>query len=234
MERWRGGGARRRLSSHRRRQDCSRSAALGRNAGSNSPILRLVVVVPSLALLDQWVVALETELGPIAWSNRPLLGRKQVSQHPGQANVVVINTARAVADDGSSVAGATFWSWTNATGPVLLRTLEPCRFPLPCTLGLSATPVREFDDGFERYVEPALGPVIFEYDYVDAKRDGILSDFALHHFRVPLTTPRRFNPERAQVDGAVLGSRSTRHVAPLQPSRSSKAMPVPRSYFTSV
>ena len=33
-------------------------------------------------------------------------------------------------------------------------------------LGLSATPERECDEGFKQYVVPAVGPVIYEYDYV--------------------------------------------------------------------
>ena len=55
-------------------------------------------------------------------------------------------------------------------------------------LGLSATPVREFDDGFERYIEPALGPVVYEYDYARARSEGVISPFDLHNFHFDLTT----------------------------------------------
>jgi superfamily II DNA or RNA helicase len=54
------------------------------------------------------------------------------------------------------------------------------------TLGLSATPEREYDEGFEIFVRPALGPVIYEYNYVDAARDGVISPFALHNVRVQM------------------------------------------------
>ena len=42
------------------------------------------------------------------------------------------------------------------------------------TLGLSATPRRQYDSRFEEYVVPRLGPVIFEYGLVAAHRDSVL------------------------------------------------------------
>ena len=147
--------------------------------------LRLVVIVPSVALLDQWVVALETELA-ISSSDIALFSGEGKASIARRANVAVINTARTL-PRGLFADGRNFLvvdECHRAGAPENARALS---IPGACTLGLSATPVREFDDGFERYVEPALGPVIYEYDYVDAKRDGILSDFALHNFRIPLT-----------------------------------------------
>jgi len=54
------------------------------------------------------------------------------------------------------------------------------------TLGLSATPIREFDSGFEDYVAPALGEVIYEYSYADALEDEVITPFRLRNVRVPL------------------------------------------------
>jgi superfamily II DNA or RNA helicase len=45
------------------------------------------------------------------------------------------------------------------------------------TLGLSATPERQFDDLFAEVIEPRVGPIIFDYDIIAATKDGILSDF---------------------------------------------------------
>jgi superfamily II DNA or RNA helicase len=59
------------------------------------------------------------------------------------------------------------------------------------TLGLSATPVRDFDDGFERFIAPALGPIIYEYDYAAARADGVISPFELHNFHFELTERER-------------------------------------------
>ena len=35
------------------------------------------------------------------------------------------------------------------------------------TLGLSATPEREYDSGFEEIISPILGEVIYNYDYIE-------------------------------------------------------------------
>ena len=36
------------------------------------------------------------------------------------------------------------------------------------------------------FVEPVLGPVVFEYDYASARRDGVITPFTLHNFRFDL------------------------------------------------
>jgi superfamily II DNA or RNA helicase len=53
-------------------------------------------------------------------------------------------------------------------------------------LGLSATPEREYDEGFEEYIYPTLGPVIFTYGYVEAYNDGVIVPFKLTNVRVDL------------------------------------------------
>ena len=54
------------------------------------------------------------------------------------------------------------------------------------TLGLSATPEREYDEGFKIHIEPRLGPVIYRYTYISAARDGIICPFSLINVRVDL------------------------------------------------
>jgi superfamily II DNA or RNA helicase len=51
-------------------------------------------------------------------------------------------------------------------------------------LGLSATPEREYDAGFLDQLKPALGDIIFEYDYVHAYADGIIAPFVLINIRI--------------------------------------------------
>src|SRR5437868_5591198 len=57
------------------------------------PELRLVVIVPSLALLDQWVVAIETELD-VGANEIALFSGESKASKARRANVAVINTAR--------------------------------------------------------------------------------------------------------------------------------------------
>jgi superfamily II DNA or RNA helicase len=54
------------------------------------------------------------------------------------------------------------------------------------TLGLSATPERDYDDGFEQQIGPALGSVVFSYDMNQARQDGVIAPFSLVNVRVPM------------------------------------------------
>lgn len=148
--------------------------------------LRLVVVVPTIALLDQWVVALDTDAGVNGAEVATFSGEGR-SSTLGLANVAVINTAREIADLFGDEAPTMLVvdECHRAGSPENARALL---IPARMTLGLSATPVREFDDGFDRYIAPALGPVIYEYDYASARRDGVIAPFILHNYRFPLSS----------------------------------------------
>jgi len=54
------------------------------------------------------------------------------------------------------------------------------------TLGLSATPERQYDEGLADVLKPALGDIVFTYGYDDARRDGVISDFVLVNVGVSL------------------------------------------------
>jgi len=54
------------------------------------------------------------------------------------------------------------------------------------TLGLSATPERFGDLGFEEKIEPGLGKIIYSYSYNDALRDGIIPPYKLVRMKVNL------------------------------------------------
>ena len=54
------------------------------------------------------------------------------------------------------------------------------------TLGLSATPEREGDFGFEEKIIPGLGNVIYKYGYDQAINDGIISEFKLTNISLAL------------------------------------------------
>src|ERR1043165_3073582 len=51
----------------------------------------------------------------------------------------------------------------------------------------SATPQRQYDEGFVTRVAPVLGDVIFRYTYAEARVDGVIAPFDLINYRVPLT-----------------------------------------------
>lgn len=148
------------------------------------PDARFVIVVPTITLLDQWTVAAQEELGAQD-SEIACYSSQEKASEPGVINILVINTARKLAKkmlDGH---------------PTMLIVDECHRAGSPenakaltgefaATLGLSATPHREYDEGFHQFIEPALGPVIFEYDYTQAFHDKVIAPFDLINVRVDL------------------------------------------------
>lgn len=141
--------------------------------------------MPTLALLDQWVVALTADLG-LAASEVAAYSGESKPREPRIANVVVLNTARTVAP-------------TIASSPDCLFVVDEChragspenakalQVEAGYRLGLSATPVRDFDDGFQEWIEPALGPIIFEYGYAQALADGVIAPLTFHNFQFALS-----------------------------------------------
>lgn len=145
---------------------------------------RIVIIVPTTALLDQWHVSLQEELGVLASQLASYSGDEK-AEKPNIINLMVINTARSLAPQMSGETD-TFLivdECHRAGSPVNALSLGGSH---RASLGLSATPQREYDDGFEQHVVPALGSVIYEYSYEDASLDGIISPFELVNVRVEL------------------------------------------------
>jgi len=138
---------------------------------------RAHIVVPTLVLLDQWIVDVKDELG-VADSDIALYSGEEKAKEPKRFNIFVINTARELLRKIYPGAPA-FLIVDECHRAGSEKNALALRGKFDATLGLSATPVREYDEGFETYVVPALGGVIYEYDYTDAKRDGVVSPFEL-------------------------------------------------------
>jgi len=147
--------------------------------------LVVVIVVPTLALLDQWHVSLVEDLD-VDESEISVYSGIEKSDSVSKVNIVVLNTARKIVPEISN------------SNSVMLIVDECHRAASPqnalalrgdhaATLGLSATPERQYDDGFEKYLVPSLGPVIASYDYVDATSDGVISPFNLVNVEIQLT-----------------------------------------------
>ena len=163
------------------------------------PDVRFVILVPTVALQDQWAVGLADDLG-VAEQDLALFGGGRRPPKPRRVNLMVINTGRSQAPP------------IAAAGPVMLVVDECHRIASPvnaeallgphiATLGLSATPERDFDDLFSEVVEPALGPVIYRYDYNRARADGVITPFGLANVEVGLTEEeqRRYDKFTRQI-----------------------------------
>ncbi len=150
----------------------------------DKPDARFVIVVPTEALLDQWYVSLREDLGAedddiALWSGA------SGTTEPRRINVMVINTARWAAQ--SVAAGHSTMLIVDechrAGSPTNATALQGTHF---ATLGMSATPEREYDPGFEEYVAPALGGIVFRYDLNAATADGVLAPFELINVAIDL------------------------------------------------
>lgn len=154
----------------------------------------LVVVVPTVALADQWLVNFEVDLG-LSADEIALLSSRSTAGDFRTANVVVLNSARAL--EVSPEARAT-----------ALLVVDEChragsdqnalalRGHWGSTLGLSATPERQYDDGSKRHLYPALGEKIYSYSVAQALGDGVLSPFDLFNVEVPLLEEERLEYEK--------------------------------------
>jgi superfamily II DNA or RNA helicase len=166
------------------------------------PDTAIVIVVPTVALLDQWVVVLSDDLG-VPLEDIATFGGGRRRTRYRLFNVMVINTARKIAP----IIGAehpTFLIVDECHRAASMHNALSLRGPHVATLGLSATPERDFDDLFSEVVIPVLGPVIYRYDYRRALADQVIIPFDLTNVQVPLTFD-----EQAMYDGF------TRRLVPL-------------------
>ncbi|WP_433375136.1 DEAD/DEAH box helicase [Actinoplanes sp. CA-142083] len=153
-------------------------------ARRRNPDVVTIIVVPTVALLDQWVVGLVDDLGVLPSEIATYGGGRRASR-PRAVNVMVINTARSLVESISDSCKTLLIvdECHRSASPENARALAGRH---QATLGLSATPDRDFDDLFKEVVVPALGPVIYKYDYNQARADGVITPFELVNVSVPM------------------------------------------------
>lgn len=154
------------------------------------PLGRVLIIVPTLALLDQWLVGLVVDAG-VRRDSIAVLNSTSTESRTKLFNLCVINSARRAT---ARVTSGGIWlacvdECHRAGSPENAKAL---RGRFSATLGLSATPERQYDEGFEAHVAPALGGVIFRYGVTEALQDGVIAPFELFNYRIPL------EPEEAE------------------------------------
>jgi superfamily II DNA or RNA helicase len=149
---------------------------------SQDPDGRIVVVVPTLTLVDQWCVEIAIAFS-VGIDEIAIYSGTSKPSYPQRFCVITVNTARSTINE-------------IVTGKRTFLIADEChhlgsaanRHALPrdtvACLGLSATPERERDDGFLEVISPALGDIIYEYDLSSARRDLVIVPFDLVHIRV--------------------------------------------------
>ena len=196
--------------------------------------LRLVIVVPTIPLMDQWRDELNASNIPV--SAIGLMGGGGRVEDPGALRVLicVLNSARQLLPEFVRSSG---WS------EQMLLVVDEChrsnaeqaRRIFEChpkyTLGLSATP--ETGDGDDTLpsdsayalseVGKALGPIIFEFSLRDSLEAGLLTSFEVWHIGLLLTAEEsaehsRLSKEiselRKDLQNAFRRSRSTQGFIP--------------------
>jgi superfamily II DNA or RNA helicase len=136
-----------------------------------------LIVVPTGALLDQWweeaAAFFDLRLDEI----NIISGSQRIRS--GTINIAVLNTAAKLQEAGRTVPCFLIVDECHrAATPNFKAVLD---IPKIASLGLSATPERQYDGGLDDILVPALGPIIFRYSYKDALREGVIVPFTLRN-----------------------------------------------------
>lgn len=133
----------------------------------------VLIVVPTVALLDQWWEEASCFLGLEMDDFHIISGNRRMRS--GTVNLAVLNTASQLHDSGRAVECLLIIDECHkAASPKFSAVLD---LPKLGALGLSATPERQYDDGLEELLVPRLGPVIYRYTYRDAMADNVIVPF---------------------------------------------------------
>jgi superfamily II DNA or RNA helicase len=150
------------------------------------PIATLIIV-PTTALLEQWweesASYFDLDLDELNVINGSLRFRL------GTINIAVLNTAAKLAEKMKEQKCFLIVDECHKAAASHFR--SALRVNSFASLGLSATPERPYDQGLADVLVPALGPVIYNYDYAAALRDGVIVPFHLKNIVFELEEDRQ-------------------------------------------
>jgi RNA polymerase primary sigma factor len=141
---------------------------------------KVVICVPTLVLLRQWVDKL-TEYLPDA-SVGELHGSSKDSIE--EYDIIVTTAQSALAYETIAEGQPTILIADEVHGlgaPARQAILDPA---YTCRLGLTATLERDNDEGVEEFILPYFGSTVFSYAYPDGLTDGVLAPFKIGFFGV--------------------------------------------------
>jgi superfamily II DNA or RNA helicase len=140
------------------------------------PGATVLITVPTEALLDQWFEEAVSFFDmPPRFINLVTRSKGVIK---GRMNIAVINTAAKVATAESPNVFLIVDECHRAASPFFRRIFQ---IPHSASLGLSATPERQYDDWFSEILIPNLGPIIYSYSYREAKDDKVIVPFDLRN-----------------------------------------------------
>ncbi len=151
-----------------------------------------LIVVPTAALLEQWWE--ETAFYFSISLEDVHIVRSSGRVTTGSINLAVINTASQLPSTGKWGKPLLILDECHkAAGETFRKVLD---IEAKGSLGLSATPERPYDDGLADVLIPALGPVIFTYDYAAALAEGVIVPFTLNNVVFDLEEDRQLEYDK--------------------------------------
>ena len=147
-----------------------------------NPSNSILIVVPSIALLDQWYEGL---LQSYDTNQLSLNGGGEHLEELSMITISTIDSVKNIIDkfDASQtllIVDECHKIGTEKRGETLTNNWH-------ATLGLSATPERDYDDNFYIIIKKILGDIIFDYDYIDAREDEVIVNFKLLYAYAAMT-----------------------------------------------
>ncbi len=150
------------------------------------PSGKIVVLVPTLALADQWLTSFIKDAG-IDETKIQVFSGVEKHENTGIVNILTLNTARTLLPN-LMRPETTFLIVDECHRSGSPENSKVLKHKWLATLGLSATPERDFDESFKTALVPYLGPIVIDYSYQDAYRDGVICRFKLVNIRAPLAS----------------------------------------------
>jgi len=134
----------------------------------------ILIVVPSIALLDQWYESLSQSFSS---KEIALNGGGEQIEDVSKICITTIDSLKNLIDKVDPentllIVDECHKIGTEKRGEMLTNNWH-------ATLGLSATPERDYDDNFYIIIKKILGDIIFDYDYIDAREDEVIVNFKL-------------------------------------------------------
>tara|TARA_B110000003_G_scaffold25529_1_gene24204 strand:- start:1307 stop:2473 length:1167 start_codon:yes stop_codon:yes gene_type:complete len=142
----------------------------------------ILIVVPSIALLDQWYEGLSQSFSSEEIS---LNGGGEQIESITRICITTIDSLKNLIDRVTPentllIVDECHKIGTEKRGEMLTNNWH-------ATLGLSATPERDYDDNFYYIIKKILGDIIFDYDYIDAREDEVIVNFKLLYAYAAMT-----------------------------------------------
>jgi superfamily II DNA or RNA helicase len=142
----------------------------------------ILIVVPSIALLDQWYEGLSQSFSS---KEIALNGGGEQIEDISKICISTIDSLKNLIDKVDPentllIVDECHKIGTEKRGEMLTNNWH-------ATLGLSATPERDYDDNFYIIIKKILGDIIFDYDYIDAREDEVIVNFKLLYAYAAMT-----------------------------------------------